>query len=129
MPIWGKRSGESRAAPVDVAERFVSVGLLRSSRETADLGDRATVTRWLRELVHADDQQVLVHRPWGTVAAVAEGGHPPAVVRSDGENSWFATEPGAPDDRSLTPDQVEHVVLDALTSAQAPAWPDWHALT
>jgi hypothetical protein len=70
----------------------------------------------------------MVHRPWGTVAAVAESKHPVTVVMSDGERSWFATAPGAQADQPLTPDQVEHVVLDSLTALEPPAWPDWHAL-
>jgi hypothetical protein len=28
----------------------------------------------------------------------------------------------------LTPEQVEHILIDSLTSTQAPPWPDWHEL-
>ena len=129
MASWGKVFGTSRTAPVDIVERFVSRGLLRSSRETAELSARDTVTGWVRELVRADDQQVMVHRPWGTVAAVAERRHPATVVLSDGVDSWFATGPEAATTQPLTPDEVEHVVLDSLTASDRPSWPYWHLLT
>jgi len=47
---------------------------------------------------------------------------------SDGEKSWFAVPPGAVDDRDLTPEQVEHILLDALTASGPPEWPDWRYL-
>ncbi len=95
--------------------------------ERTTLDDRATVERWLHGLGRAD-QQVMVHRSWGTVAAVADGRHPVEVVMSDGEASWTAEPPDAPGARGLTPSQMEHVVLDALTSTGPPAWPAWRRL-
>ena len=52
-----------------------------------------------------------------------------ATEAADGEHSWFAVPPGAVDANDLTLEQVEHIVLDALTASQRPAWPDWPALT
>jgi len=104
-------------------------GLFRVGVESASLSDRDAVQQWLRELGSERDQQVLVHRPWGTVAAVADGKHPVTVVMSDGEHSWWAAAPGSVDAQNLTPEQVEHVVLDALTSSTRPDWPEWRDLT
>lgn len=109
-------------------------GLFRGAdRESTSLDDRDTVLGWLRSLRSGTDRQVFVHRDWGTVAAVAEARYPDdiGVFLSDGETSWVAVAPGGPEkieDCHLTPDQVEHVVLDALTSAERPAWPDWRYL-
>jgi hypothetical protein len=88
-----------------------------------------TVTRWLAELVGSGDQQILVRRPWGTLAAVADETRPVAVVVSDGEHSWFAVPPGAADDVELTRHQIEKIMIDALTSTTRPAWPDWRPLS
>ncbi|HEX6755075.1 MAG TPA: hypothetical protein VF109_03920 [Mycobacteriales bacterium] len=117
-----------RALLEDVAERLTVRGLFRVARDSAPLSERGTVQSWLRELHRARNQQVLVHRPWGTIVAVADGRHPVTVILNDGEKSWFATGPGAPDDQALTPDQVEHVLLDALTAPSRPQWPDWRYL-
>ena len=119
--LLGKPSG----APQDVAELLTTRGPLRVDSETTSLDDRETVQQWVRGLRPEAGQQVFVHRPWGTLAAVAEGRHPVSVVLSDGKDSWFATAPGATD---LTPEQVEHVVLDALTSSERPQWPEWKPL-
>lgn len=114
---------------MDIAERLTGRGLFRAlERDTAALDDRATVQRWLREWRPDRDQQVFVHRPWGTVVAVADGRLPISVFMSDGDKSWFAVAPGAPDDQELTPEQVEHVLLDALTSTGPPTWPEWRYL-
>jgi hypothetical protein len=123
------RFGRSSGGPTDSAERLTTRGLVKTARESAALGDRETVRRWVHELHPERDQQILVHRPWGTVAAVADGRHPVTVLRSDGDDSWFAVVPGAADDRSLTPEQVEHVLLDALTASGPPDWPEWRRLT
>jgi hypothetical protein len=114
--------------PTDVAERLTGRGPFRVSREEAPLADRRTVQGWLRELRPDRDQQVLVHRSWGTVAAVAGDHRPVTVVMSDGKNSWYAVPPGAADDQALTPGQVEHIMLDALSSSGPPEWPDWRSL-
>jgi hypothetical protein len=103
-------------------------GLFRIARDTAELTERETVQGWLRELRPERDQQILVHRPWGTVAAVADGHHPVAVFLSDREKSWSAAVPGTTDDRDLTPEQVEHVLLDAMTAPGPPDWPEWRYL-
>jgi hypothetical protein len=63
-----------------------------------------------------------------TIAAVADGRHPVGVILSDGDKAWFATAPGAADDQDLTPEQVEHIMLDALAADSRPQWPDWHPL-
>jgi hypothetical protein len=60
--------------------------------------------------------------------AVADGRHPVKVFLSDGEKSWFAAVPGVGDDRDLTPQHVEHVLLDALTASSPLDWPEWRYL-
>ena len=123
MAWWNKRSGDPR----DLVERLSGRALGAPGSEQTTLDDSATVQLWLRDL-GAADQQVLVHRPWGTVAAVADGRHPVEVVMSDGESSWTAEPPGAEGVHGLTPDQVQHVVLDSLTSTGPPEWPAWRRL-
>jgi hypothetical protein len=117
-----------RAQLDDVAERLTRRGLFRVDRDAAALSDRGTVQAWLRELDRGRDQQVWVHRRWGRVVAVADRRQPVTVILHDGEKSWFATAPGAAGDQELTPDQVEHILLDALTAESRPQWPDWHYL-
>lgn len=112
----------------EVAERLTSRGLFRVDSDSASLDNRGAVRAWLRELGPKRGQQVFVHRRWGTIAAVADGRHPVGVILSDGEKAWFATAPGAADDQALTPEQVEHIMLDALTANSRPQWPDWHPL-
>jgi hypothetical protein len=119
---------DRRARLEDVAELLTGRGLFRVERESAPLSDRGTVQRWLRELHRERNQQLLVHRRWGTIGAVADGRNPVSVILHDGEKSWFATAPGAADDQELTGDQVEHILLDALTAGSPPQWPDWHYL-
>jgi hypothetical protein len=111
-----------------VAERLTRRGLFRVDRDSAALSDRDTVRTWLRQLDRERDQQVLVHRRWGTIGAVADRRHPVTVILYDGEKSWFATAPGAADHQELTPDQIEHILLDALSANSRPQWPDWHYL-
>ena len=111
--------------PQQTVERLTRRGLFRVEGESAALTDRETIRRWLRELGADRDQQVLVHRPWGTVAAVADGRHPVAVVLTDGEHSWSAAAPGAAASQELTPDQIEHVMLEAVTAPSRPQWPTW----
>jgi hypothetical protein len=111
--------------PQDSAERLTSRGPLKVAREPAALTDRHTVQRWLRDLRPERDQQIFIHRPWGTVAAVADGHHPIGVYLSDGDRSWAAAAPGATDTQELTLEQVEHIMLDALTSPDRPRWPQW----
>jgi hypothetical protein len=122
LPDWFTRRPRG---PRETAERLTRRGLFRVEGESAALTDRETVRRWLQELRADRDQQVLVHRPWGTVAAVADGRHPVAVVMFDGEHSWSATAPGAVGSQELTPDQIEHVMLEALTTPSRPQWPTW----
>jgi len=111
--------------PGESAERLTRRGLFRVESESAALTDQETIRGWLRGLTTARDQQVLVHRAWGTVAAVADGRHPVVVVLSDGEHSWSAAVPGAAGSKELSPDQVEHVMLEALTAPSRPQWPTW----
>ena len=112
----------------DVAERLTPSSLFKVHRESASLSDRGTVQTWLRELHRERDQQVFVHRGWGTIVAVADRRHPVTVILHDGEKSWFASAPGAAPDHELSPDQIEHILLDALTADSRPEWPDWHYL-
>jgi hypothetical protein len=94
--------------------------------EQVSLTDGETVRLWLREL--SPDETVLVHRAWGTVAARHDHRYPPGVLLSDSSGAWFAVPPDAADNHPLTPGQVEHIVLEALTSPARPAWPRWVAL-
>ena len=113
--------------PKDVAERLTG-GLLRLQREQAELSDRDTVQRWLREMRPEHDTQVFVHRPWGTVVAVADRGESVGVFLSDGKKTWIAAAPGATDGQYLTPEQIEYVLLDALTAPGPPDWAEWRDL-
>jgi len=88
----------------DVAERLTRRGLFRMDGDSASLDDRGTVLAWLRDMRPERDQQVLVHRRWGTIVAVADGRHPVGVFLYDGEKSWLASAPGAGEDQELTPD-------------------------
>jgi hypothetical protein len=120
---WGRRE----PAPTDVAERLTRAGLFRVRTERVPLTDVETVRRWLREL--GGDHQVHVRRPWGAIAAVGDRRLPAGVVMADTEDrSWGAYPPGGAEDSQLTPDQVEHIMVDALTSTERPAWPEWRRL-
>jgi hypothetical protein len=121
------RLGCFRSGPKDVAERL-SGGLLHLQQEQAELSDRDTVQRWLREMRPEHDTQVVVHRPWGTLVAVADRGESVGVFLSDGEKTWIAAAPGATDGRHLTPEQIEYVLLDALTAPGPPTWAEWRDL-
>ncbi|MER7892971.1 hypothetical protein ABTX15_24425 [Micromonospora sp. NPDC094482] len=124
-----RRSTRHDPPPQDVAERLTSQSIFRVSSEHVPVTDRETVQRWLRDLDPDLDQQVHVRRPWGAIAAVTDHRHPVGVVMADTENrSWAAYPPGGDERAELTPEQVERLMLDALTSAQRPAWPDWRRL-
>lgn len=118
------RLGVFRDGPRDVAERMTG-SLLHLERERAELSDRDTVQRWLRELRPEHQTQVLVHRPWGTVVAVADRAESVSVFLSDGRRTWIAAAPGATDSQPLTPEQIEYVLLDALTAPERPTWAVW----
>src|SRR6266498_233224 len=60
----------------DVAERLTGRGLFRVARDSAALSDRETVRRWLRGLHAERDQQVLIHRRWGTLDALTASSRP-----------------------------------------------------
>jgi hypothetical protein len=114
---------------VDTAERLTTRSRRQIDQDRATLSDYATVQGWLRVLGRQGDQQVFIHRPWGTVVAVAERRYDTiGVFLSDGDQVWYATPPGAASNIELTPSQVEHILLEALTSPGPPEWPDWHDL-
>lgn len=116
---------------MDLAERLTTTrhGLFsRTVTESAALGDRETVTRWIRELHRRRDQVVIIHRPWGSVCVVADGRPLTDVFMTDGETTWYAAAPGATRDQKLTPGRVEYLMLDALASAGPPEWPEWRDL-
>jgi hypothetical protein len=117
-------STEGSGPPAEGVQLLTAVGAFRKKvdAESAELGDRVTVRRWVRELRPGADQTVLVTRSWGAVAA---SGHPVTVTLTDGEKSWYAVAPGAPASQDLTPRQVEQVVLAALDSPDRPEWPQW----
>lgn len=119
-----------RPAPrEDVAERLSTYSLFRTRAETVELDDRETVRRWLRELDPDLQQQVHIRRPWGVIAAVSDRRYPVSVVVQEPDGrSWGAYLPGADHREHLTPEQVEHVMLAALTSTGRPDGPDWRPI-
>ncbi|NIL59719.1 hypothetical protein [Salinispora arenicola] len=124
--------GEDSAAPMDVVERLTTrrQGLFRKvvTGDTVSLGDRDAVVRWLRELHQERNQTVIIHRPWGSVCVVGEGKAPTDILMSEGDRMWYAARAGSnlPQKHpQLAPDEVEHVMLDALTSDTPPRWPEW----
>ncbi|KAB1912909.1 hypothetical protein F8274_12325 [Micromonospora sp. AMSO31t] len=113
----------------DVAERVSTYGLFRTGTETVELDDRETVRRWLRELDPDLQQQVHIHRPWGVIAAVSDHRDPVGVVVQEPDGrAWGAYVPGADRREHLTPEQVEAVMLAALTSTGRPDGPDWRPI-
>ncbi|WP_027644722.1 hypothetical protein [Salinispora oceanensis] len=125
--------GEDSAVPRDVAERLTTrrQGLFRkvTTGDTVGLDDRDTVVRWLRELHQERDQTVIIHRSWGAVCVVGEGRAPTDIMLTEDDGRmWYAARAGSkiPQKRpQLTPAEVEHVMLEALTSANRPQWPEW----
>lgn len=120
----GARVARSR---VDSAERITPRGVLDAGGEQVSLTDSDTVRGWVREM--GPEETVLVHRAWGTVAARHDRRFPPGVLLSDSSGAWFAVPPGADDNHPLTLGQVEHIVLEAMTSPTRPAWPRWVELS
>jgi hypothetical protein len=101
----------------------------RTVAESVELTDATTVRRWLHDLTPGEDVTIVVHRWWGAIAVVASGADPVSVFLSEPEGTTFyAVAPRAPDDQHLTADQVERIVIDALTSIRPPDWPDWREL-
>ncbi|TDD20080.1 hypothetical protein E1218_23045 [Kribbella turkmenica] len=103
-------------------------GLFRIQSESVALTDRDTVQRWLRELRPGRAQRIFIHRSWGTLVAIADRRGPVNVLLTDGETTWFATIRGTTNEQPLPPEQIEHVMLDALTSPAPPDWPEWRVL-
>jgi hypothetical protein len=117
----------------EFAERHTSVGRWwqkkRTATEPAELSDAATVRRWLNELAPGQNVTIVVHRQWGAIAVVASGEDPVSVFLSEERDiPFYAVAPGAPDGEHLAADQVERIVIDALTSTGPPDWPDWREL-
>jgi hypothetical protein len=131
---WFRRSADEPAtAHEDAAELLITTRRFpaRAEKETAALSDAETVRRWIRTL--SPDQQVHVRRPWGAVVAVCDGKHPVGVFLADGEKSYVAEPPDATTKTKggyadMTLEQVEHVMVDALTSPERPQWPTWSLL-
>jgi hypothetical protein len=127
---WLRRSsGDDGTVPADGVVRLTKTSRFpsRVAEESAALTDAETVRQWVRELGVEADQQVHVRRAWGAVAAVYDGENPVTVVLADREHAWTAEPPGTAH-ADLTLEQVEQVVLDALTSAARPQWPTWRPL-
>jgi hypothetical protein len=115
---------------MDVAERLTTPTRfpLPVKREAASLSDDHLVRSWIRALRTDRGDVVMVHRPWGILTAAGDGKHPIDVILWDGEHSWVAEAPGSTDRGALTLEQVEHVVVDALSSSEPPSWPQWSLL-
>lgn len=129
MGWLGKLLGGPDSARQDVAELVTTYHLFRTTTETAGLDDRETVRRWLRELDPDLQQQVHIRRPWGVIAAVSDRRDPVGVVMRERDGrAWGAYVPGADRREHLTPEQVEAVMLAALTSAGRPDGPDWRPI-
>jgi hypothetical protein len=120
-----RRAGARAArARTDLADRIFARGTLATGGEQVPLAEGETVRGWLREM--GPEDTVLVHRAWGTVAVRNDRREPTAgVFLSDGANAWFAVPPGAEDHHPLTLPEIEHIVLEAMTSPTRPAWPRW----
>jgi len=61
--------------------------------------------------------------------ASASDGEPLSVFLGDGEHTWYAVPPGGALDEDLSQRQVERLMLEAVSSPERPAWPEWHRLT
>lgn len=96
------------------------------SKDLVGLGEHDVVRGWLRELVPGCDQQVHVHREWGTVSVVPDD-ESVGLFWTDGSSSWVAGPPGAAGEL-LTLQQIERIIVEATTSSGPPQWPDWDAL-
>lgn len=120
----GERVARTR---VDSAERITPRGVTATSGEQVSLAEGEKVRGWLREL--GPEETVLVHRAWGTLAARHDRRYPPGVILSDSTGAWFAVPPDAADNDPLTLKQVEHIVIEAMTSPARPQWPRWVALS
>ncbi|MGY0003846.1 hypothetical protein [Micromonospora sp. I033] len=113
----------------DVVERLSTHHLFHTTTETVGLDDRETVRRWLRDLDPDLRQQVHIRRPWGVIAAVSDQRDPVGVVMQEPDGrAWGAYVPGADRREHLTPQQVEDVMLAALTSTGRPDGPDWRPI-
>jgi hypothetical protein len=124
--------GDADGPSTNIAERLTDTrrGWFRKvvTGETVALSDRTTVVRWLREIHRYRDQTIIIHRPWGSVCVVADGLPPSAVLMASDDGRFYAAYPGSTIPQTnpqLTPDQVEHVMVDALTSVGPPRWPEW----
>jgi hypothetical protein len=126
--MWRQRSDAKRRGPVDLAERWTSTGWRKSRGESVSVRDRDAVDVWLRELGDAGKQQVMIHRPWGTIAAVADRRGRLAVVMADSGHSWSAAAPGGKRGSELSRDQVRVVMTEALDSAHRPTCVDWQLI-
>jgi hypothetical protein len=108
--------------------RLTSSGRRDVEVEETTLDDQETVLSWVRGL-RQDRDQVFIDRSWGTVVALAADGRPPGVILSDEEHTWHAVPPGGGEKADLSPEQLEQLMLDVMSSPERPTWPDWHQLT
>src|SRR3954466_14972797 len=103
------RLGRLRGGRMDVAERLTG-GLLDLQQEEAELSDRGTVVRWLREM-----DPLTVRKFWSTGRGArsprspgAGRGEAVAVFLSDGKRTWIAAAPGAPSRRCRSAARCRH---------------------
>jgi hypothetical protein len=114
--------------PVNVAERWTSLGWRKSHGESASVSDRATVASWLRDFGGARKQQILIHRPWGTIAAVVDRRGRVEIVVADGNHSWLATATGSVTKTGISAEQARQVMLEALDAMARPTSVEWKPL-
>ncbi|NLT56951.1 MAG: hypothetical protein GXX79_20795 [Actinomycetales bacterium] len=122
---WRRDEPEEVKQREEGAERIITVGKELES-EAVGLDQVDVVRGWMRELTPDCDGQVYVHRSWGTLVAIADGRPPVSVTFVDGEHVWYPVPLGPVSDHEpLTWDQVERVMIHALTSPERPNWLRW----
>jgi hypothetical protein len=128
MGWFRRREAPAGEPPEEGVDRLTSRGRRDVDCESTTLDDRETVLKWVRDLRPDQDVQIFVNRSWGVVFASGGDGQPPGVIMGDGEHAWYAVPPGGGEKANLTPEQLERLMLEAMSSPDRPSWPDWHQI-